>query len=124
MSEAKSGSSGTRRIWIGGAIAAAAVILVMQYVDLPPSKDMTGTIVPAQRFRAPQSGAENVKAGGQPGTTSTPVNASDLTSATKQAISNQATANRAASNQTQAAASQAARSSTELYGRKSGEGQK
>ena len=49
MIEQKSGSFGKRKIWIGGAIAAAAVVLVMSSgIDFPPgSKDTAGTIVPA-----------------------------------------------------------------------------
>ena len=65
MSEEKSGSFGKRKIWIGGAIAAAAVVLaVSSGIDFPPgSKDTAGTIVPAQRYRAPQNTADDVKLG-------------------------------------------------------------
>ena len=64
MSEQKSGS-GKRKIWIGGGIAAVAVVLAMSSgIDFPPgSKDTAGTIVPAQRYRAPQDTAEDVQAG-------------------------------------------------------------
>jgi len=63
MSEQKSGSK--RKIWIGGAIAAAAVVLVMSSgIDFPPgTKDTSGTIVPATRYKAPQNTAEDVKLG-------------------------------------------------------------
>jgi hypothetical protein len=73
MSEDKNGSFGKRKIWIGGAIAAAAVILVVSSgVDFPPgSKDTVGTIVPAQRFRAPQNTADDVKLGAPSATQST-----------------------------------------------------
>ena len=54
MSE-KIGILGNRKVWIGGGIAAAAVVLALQYVDFPPNgKDVSGTIVPAQRYRAAQ----------------------------------------------------------------------
>ena len=74
MSEEKSGSFGKRKIWIGGGIAAAAVILaVSSGVDFPPfSKDTVGTIVPAQRFRADQPATTGVAGGGQSGAASTP----------------------------------------------------
>ena len=73
MSEEKSGSFGKRKIWIGGGIAAAAVILaVSSGVDFPPgSKDTVGTIVPAQRFRADQPATTGVAGGGQSGTAAT-----------------------------------------------------
>ena len=63
MSEQKSGSK--RKIWIGGAIAAAAVVLVMSSgIDFPPgTKDTSGTIVPATRYKATQNTAEDVKLG-------------------------------------------------------------
>ncbi|MGE5115439.1 MAG: anti-sigma factor family protein [Betaproteobacteria bacterium] len=58
------------KFWIGAGIAAAAVIAVAQYgFDFPPrGEDVMGTIVPAQRYRAPQAGAEDVKPGIAPAT--------------------------------------------------------
>ncbi|MEP7058193.1 MAG: hypothetical protein ABI809_10530 [Caldimonas sp.] len=52
-----------RKIWIGGAVAAVAVALVAQYgFDIPPKgENVTGTIVPAQRYRAEQPSAADVK---------------------------------------------------------------
>ena len=72
MSEDKNGSFGKRKFWIGGGIAAAAVILaVSSGIDFPPSgKDTVGTIVPAQRFRADQPATSGVAGGGQSGTAS------------------------------------------------------
>jgi len=69
MSQEKGGSK--RKIWIGGAIAAAAAVLAISSgIDFPPGgKDTAGTIVPAQRYRATQPGAEEVKLGGQSATT-------------------------------------------------------
>jgi anti-sigma factor RsiW len=63
MREQKGGSK--RKIWIGGAIAAAAVVLVMSSgIDFPPgTKDTSGTIVPVTRYKAPQNTAEDVKLG-------------------------------------------------------------
>jgi len=76
MSERKIGILGKRKVWIGTAVAAAAVVLALQYVDWPPGgKDVTGTIVPAQRYRAPQITADDVKVGGQDQTLSTTSNA-------------------------------------------------
>jgi len=66
MSEQKGSSK--RKIWIGGAIAAAAVVLVMSSgIDFPPgSKDTSGTIVPATRYRAPGTGDAGNLPGAQP----------------------------------------------------------
>jgi anti-sigma factor RsiW len=68
MSDQQNTSSSKRRIWIGAGIAAIAVIVVGGYaLDVPPaSKDAVGTIVPAQRFMAPQPKAEEIQVG-QPG---------------------------------------------------------
>ena len=57
MSEEKSGSFGKRKLLIGGGIAAVAVVLaVSSGIDFPPgSKDTAGTIVPAQRYKAPSN---------------------------------------------------------------------
>jgi len=55
MSEQDKGSFGNRKIWIGAGVAAAAVIVtVFSGVHFPPGSDTAGTIVPAQRYRAPQ----------------------------------------------------------------------
>ena len=59
MSDQQTNPSSKRKIWIGAGIAAIAVIVVGGYaLDVPPaSKDAVGTIVPAQRFVAPQNTA-------------------------------------------------------------------
>jgi hypothetical protein len=68
MNEQKSGFIGKRTVWIGAGITAVAVVLVLQFVDFPPSgKDVSGTIAPAQRYRAAQPTAGDVQAGGQSG---------------------------------------------------------
>ncbi len=62
----KGGTSRNRGIWIGAGIAAAALAAVMSsgVVNFPPDgKDASGTIVPAQRYRAPQNSASDVKLG-------------------------------------------------------------
>jgi hypothetical protein len=65
MSEEKRGSFGRSKVWIGLAVAAAGVVIATQYFDFPPGGQSTsGTIVPAQRFRADQPGAADVKLGG------------------------------------------------------------
>ena len=67
MSQQHSGLFAKRRTWIGAAIAAAAVVAVAQYgFDFPPrGEDVLGTIVPAQRYRAPQATAQDIKVDGQ-----------------------------------------------------------
>src|SRR3982751_1770576 len=71
MNEQKTSFSGKRKVAIGGGIAAAAVIVALSTGMFPPDgKDTAGTIVPAQRYKAPQITAEEVKlqghaAGGQ-----------------------------------------------------------
>ena len=64
MSEQNTSSVGHRKIWIGAGVAAAAVIVAVSTGVLPPSgKDTAGTIVPAQRYVAPQNTAADVKLG-------------------------------------------------------------
>src|SRR5204862_2522385 len=68
MNEQKSGARGKRAvIWVGGGIAALAVILVATSgIDFPPGGTNTsGAIVPAQRFRAEQPATSDVSAPGQ-----------------------------------------------------------
>src|SRR5512132_2203326 len=67
MNEQNSGFSGKRKIVIGSGIAAAAVIVALSTGIFPPSNDTAGTIVPAERYRAPQITSEDVKVGGQSG---------------------------------------------------------
>ncbi|NDP42770.1 MAG: hypothetical protein GZ089_08660, partial [Aromatoleum sp.] len=69
MSEQQSGSFGNRKVWIGAGIAAAAAVLAVSFgIDFPPGgTDTAGTIVPAQRYRAPQTTTDDVKLGGQSG---------------------------------------------------------
>lgn len=53
-----------QKIWVGGAVAAAALGIAVFALDLPPkSENVLGTVVPAERYRAPQAGAEAVKLG-------------------------------------------------------------
>ena len=68
MSEQKGGLGGlgNRKIWIGGGIAVAAAIVAIGTGLVPPnSSETAGSIVPAQRYRAPQPTAGDVQ--GQPG---------------------------------------------------------
>src|SRR5207253_8219438 len=53
------------KIWIGGGIVVAAALFALSYkFDFPPGGQNTvGTIVPAQRYIAPQ--AQDTKLGGQ-----------------------------------------------------------
>jgi anti-sigma factor RsiW len=72
MNEQNSSFSGKRKLLIGGGIAVAAVAVAVSTGILPPSgSDTAGTIVPAQRYRAPQITAEDVKLGGQTGAQTT-----------------------------------------------------
>jgi len=59
MSDQQNIPSSKRKIWIGAGLAAIAVIVVGGYaLDVPPgSKDAVGTIVPVQKFVAPQNTA-------------------------------------------------------------------
>jgi hypothetical protein len=67
-----SGQTSKRKLWIGGGIAVAALIIASRYLDFPPSQDMSGTIAPAHRSVAEQPGAGDVTgaAAGQAGSPS------------------------------------------------------
>jgi hypothetical protein len=55
-----------RKLWAGGAVAVLAVGVALIAFDYPPkSQDVTGTIAPAERYRAPQATTEPVKLGDQ-----------------------------------------------------------
>ncbi len=64
-----------RKAWLGAGIAAAAAVVVAQIAfDFPLPKDVVGTVIPAQRYRAAQNGSEQVQLGapaGQAAPTST-----------------------------------------------------
>ncbi len=61
-----------RKAWLGGGIAAAAAVVVAQIAfDFPLSKDVVGTIIPAQRYRAAQNGSEQVQVGAPAGQATT-----------------------------------------------------
>lgn len=66
MSQQQRTGFGNRKLWVGGAVAVLAVGVAMIAFDLPPkSEDVTGTIAPAERYRAPQDSTEAVKLGDQ-----------------------------------------------------------
>ena len=70
MKASKNGMSGNRKIMIGGGLAIAAAAVAVSLGMFPPnSSETAGTIVPAQRYRAPQPTAADVQgqagAGGQ-----------------------------------------------------------
>ena len=75
MSEHKSGF-GRRNLLIGGGVAAVAALFAVLYItDSPPGmQSAVGTIVPAQRYRAPQNTADDVKLGNTSGTQSGQIN--------------------------------------------------
>lgn len=58
-------SGSNRKYWIGGAVAAVAVVVVAQFGlgGYPKDSDVTGTIVPAERHRAAQPTAGDIKLG-------------------------------------------------------------
>jgi len=66
----QSSGFGKRKLWIGGGIAAVAALLAVSYVsNFPPgAQNAMGTIVPAQRYIAPQ--AQDINVGNQAGTSS------------------------------------------------------
>lgn len=64
MSKQTSSPFGNRKLWIGGATATAAAALVVWqfgFDQWPREKDVMGTIAPAERYRAPQPGAADIK---------------------------------------------------------------
>jgi hypothetical protein len=55
-----------RKVWGGAAFALLALGTAAVVFDYPPrTRDLLGTIVPAERYRAPQSGADAIKLGDQ-----------------------------------------------------------
>jgi len=55
-----------RTVWVGISLAAVAIIAGGYYVfDLPLPQDLSGTVAPAQRYRAPQIQSQEVKLGDQ-----------------------------------------------------------
>jgi uncharacterized protein YjbI with pentapeptide repeats len=55
-----------RALWIGTAVAAAAVVIAAFVFKFPPGgENVSGTVVPAQRYRAEQIKAADVKLGDQ-----------------------------------------------------------
>lgn len=114
-SEQKRGSFGRGKLWVGGGIAAVAVVLALSLssgIDFPPgSKDTAGTIVPAQRDHAPQNTADDVKLGapGAAQSTAAPAVPAAIDSAGRAAdMSANKSANRAADMSANKSANQAA----------------
>jgi len=73
MSEQKSGfvRSTKGKVLIGAGVAAAAVLAVTTQMDFQSSgTESVGTIVPAQRYRAQQNTADDIKVGSPSGTQS------------------------------------------------------
>ena len=59
-----------RKAWLGAGIAAAAAVVVAQIAfDFPIAKDVVGTVIPAERYRAAPNGSEDVKLGTPVGAT-------------------------------------------------------
>jgi hypothetical protein len=83
MSEQSGSLSRKRNVLIGGGIAIVAALLTLSYtIDFPSGVQNTvGTIVPAQRYKAPQPVIEDIKAGGQGAAQSVPLQAGSATNA-------------------------------------------
>ncbi|MEK7752731.1 MAG: hypothetical protein AAB654_12495, partial [Acidobacteriota bacterium] len=63
------------RFLVGTGVAAAAVLTISSVIDQPGNGTATvGTIVPAQRYRAPQNTAEDIKVGNPSGAQSAQIN--------------------------------------------------
>ncbi|HEY2816167.1 MAG TPA: hypothetical protein VGK44_03420 [Casimicrobiaceae bacterium] len=77
------GSSRRRNVWVGSGIAIAAALVALAYtIDFPPgAQNAVGTIVPAQRFKAAQPAIDDVKAVGQSGSRSGPLQAGSAANA-------------------------------------------
>ncbi len=99
MSDQQSGFFSKRTAWIGGGIAAVVAILAVSYgIDFPPRGDNTvGTIVPAQRYRAPQITGSDVKLGSPSGTQSTQTDSAAIPNG--QSVNGQATDGRGVNGQ-------------------------
>ena len=95
MNEQNSSPSRKRNVLIGGAIAIAAALVALSYtIDFPPGAQNTvGTIVPAQRFRAAQPTADEIKVGGQAATQSVPLQAGSAANAAANSAVNAGTTN-------------------------------
>lgn len=72
MSQQRSRTFGNRKVWAGIGIAAAVVVVAQYGFDFPLGQDVTGTIVPAQRYRAAPNGSEQVKLGAPAAAAQTP----------------------------------------------------
>jgi hypothetical protein len=61
----------SRKIWAGGAVAAVALGVAVFATGYPPkAENLTGTVAPAERYRAPQAGSDAIKLG-EPAATTT-----------------------------------------------------
>ena len=67
MGQPTSGSFNKRNVFIGVSVAVAAALLVSHYtLDFPGGgSSLSGTVAPAQRYRTPQTQAQDVKLGDQ-----------------------------------------------------------
>jgi len=126
MSQQTRSPFASRKIWIGGAIAAAAVVVVAQFgLDGKTNdKDVIGTIAPAERYRAPQPTAGDIKVGttttgqsGQPEATA-PAESAQKAAAEKSA---EMAAGKAAEKSAEMAAGKAAEKSAQMAAGKAAE---
>ena len=93
MTTQKQGST-SKRIWIGSGVAAAAVLAGVYFMtDIPPSSDTSGTLAPAQRYKAAQPTGGDVKLGTETGSGGSTINpqTGDATNAASNQAVNSAT---------------------------------
>ncbi len=86
MSGLTSVFSSKRKVWVGGAIALAALVLVARYLDFPPTREAAGTIAPAKRSVAEQPGASDVNGTGQSDTLPTQPGSANASDASRDAV--------------------------------------
>ncbi len=88
------------KMWIGGGIAAIAVVLVAQFgfSNKPDEKAVSGTIVPADRYRAPQATGADIKVGAPTAGTTGAATATAPAESTNNAAQNSSAQNSSAQN--------------------------
>lgn len=88
------------KMWIGGGIAAIAVVLVAQFGfnSKPDEKAVSGTIVPADRYRAPQATGADIKVGAPTAGTTGAATATAPAESTNNAAQNSSAQNSSAQN--------------------------
>jgi PPE-repeat protein len=105
MSEQQNNTGSKRKVFIGTGIAAAVAVVLVGYfgTDIAGTESAVGTIAPAQRYRAPQNTAADVKIDSSSGTqtagTPTSSPSSQNAGSVNQGSANQGSANQGSANQ-------------------------